>query len=268
MHESPASILKDASTPSSTDNKSSSTSHNKKKQYAYNIFGKRNPTSIDTKLQQQKVAVSLDRPRNKSPDSGGPHSAIGELVRFPLKQEHRRISSESSIEPVLSANSLNESPDGSRNKKGMRILSRFMTPRRTSHSAAFSSASASDLNCHSNMSSSFPVLSNNSLSNFDITRTSPSSLSRPTEHRKQYSVSSFAPSNSSLSIPDVKETEKLVRDYDPVTGNKMINNYMIIKELGRGVHGKVKLCVDVDIKTEWVKINKNITPFQYFQKGN
>ncbi|KAJ3171905.1 hypothetical protein HK101_011205 [Irineochytrium annulatum] len=49
----------------------------------------------------------------------------------------------------------------------------------------------------------------------------------------------------------VKETGTLVRDYDPATGNKMINRYMIVKELGRGVHGKVKLCVDVETGDQW-----------------
>ncbi|KAI8322513.1 Pkinase-domain-containing protein [Martensiomyces pterosporus] len=33
-------------------------------------------------------------------------------------------------------------------------------------------------------------------------------------------------------------------DYDPHTGRKMINQYMIIRELGRGTHGKVKLAFD------------------------
>lgn len=36
----------------------------------------------------------------------------------------------------------------------------------------------------------------------------------------------------------------MMKDYDPMTGNKMINKYMVVRELGRGVHGKVKLCRD------------------------
>ncbi|KAG0095332.1 hypothetical protein BGZ93_006033 [Podila epicladia] len=42
----------------------------------------------------------------------------------------------------------------------------------------------------------------------------------------------------------VKETHTMMKDYDPMTGNKMINKYMVVRELGRGVHGKVKLCRD------------------------
>ncbi|BFZ61844.1 hypothetical protein YB2330_002921 [Saitoella coloradoensis] len=39
----------------------------------------------------------------------------------------------------------------------------------------------------------------------------------------------------------VKETNHILKNYDPVSGRKVINRYEIIKELGRGVHGKVKL---------------------------
>ncbi|KAF9098834.1 hypothetical protein BGX29_007416 [Mortierella sp. GBA35] len=49
---------------------------------------------------------------------------------------------------------------------------------------------------------------------------------------------------TSPSPQPVKETHKMMKDYDPTTGNKMINKYMVVRELGRGVHGKVKLCRD------------------------
>jgi [calcium/calmodulin-dependent protein kinase] kinase len=38
-----------------------------------------------------------------------------------------------------------------------------------------------------------------------------------------------------------KETHLAEIDFDPISGRKMINQYEIIDELGRGVHGKVKL---------------------------
>lgn len=44
----------------------------------------------------------------------------------------------------------------------------------------------------------------------------------------------------------VRETNVLMKSVDPETGYKMINNYVVVKELGRGVHGKVKLCMNVD----------------------
>lgn len=43
----------------------------------------------------------------------------------------------------------------------------------------------------------------------------------------------------------VRETHNLDVDYDPVSGRKMINNYAIIEEIGRGTHGKVKLGMDM-----------------------
>ncbi|KAG0256890.1 hypothetical protein BGZ95_005376, partial [Linnemannia exigua] len=49
---------------------------------------------------------------------------------------------------------------------------------------------------------------------------------------------------TSPSPQPVKETHKMMKEYDPMTGNKMINKYMVVRELGRGVHGKVKLCRD------------------------
>ncbi|KAG0029318.1 hypothetical protein BGZ81_003899 [Podila clonocystis] len=49
---------------------------------------------------------------------------------------------------------------------------------------------------------------------------------------------------ASPSPQPVKETHTMMKDYHPMTGNKMINKYMIVRELGRGMHGKVKLCRD------------------------
>ncbi|KAJ3327523.1 hypothetical protein HDU76_011645, partial [Blyttiomyces sp. JEL0837] len=66
------------------------------------------------------------------------------------------------------------------------------------------------------------------------------SMSRGSSRRTSTSISS-----SSLSS-EVKETPSLVKNVDPATGNKMINKYMVVREIGRGCHGKVKLCVDVE----------------------
>lgn len=48
----------------------------------------------------------------------------------------------------------------------------------------------------------------------------------------------------------VRETRKIVKDVDD-HGNKIINNYVLLNELGRGVHGKVKLGRDEN-GIEWV----------------
>lgn len=45
---------------------------------------------------------------------------------------------------------------------------------------------------------------------------------------------------------EVIMTTTVVKDYDTETGNKLLNNFMIIREIGRGVHGKVKLAQDMD----------------------
>ncbi|KAI8993201.1 kinase-like domain-containing protein [Pilobolus umbonatus] len=52
----------------------------------------------------------------------------------------------------------------------------------------------------------------------------------------------------SLQLPrhPIIMTNTVHKDYDPNTGNKLINHYMIIKEIGRGVHGKVKLAENMD----------------------
>ncbi|CAZ81061.1 unnamed protein product [Tuber melanosporum] len=44
----------------------------------------------------------------------------------------------------------------------------------------------------------------------------------------------------------VRETHLLDLDFDPISGRKIINHYSIIDEIGRGVHGKVKLGTDLD----------------------
>lgn len=46
--------------------------------------------------------------------------------------------------------------------------------------------------------------------------------------------------------PAVRETHVLGLDFDPISGRKIINHYTIIDEIGRGVHGKVKLGTDID----------------------
>jgi hypothetical protein len=55
---------------------------------------------------------------------------------------------------------------------------------------------------------------------------------------RHMSISSLS---SAMSYADVRETPSLVRQVDPVTGHKVINGYAIVRQLGRGVHGKVKL---------------------------
>lgn len=62
-----------------------------------------------------------------------------------------------------------------------------------------------------------------------------------------------ARSLSPTSNHPVQETRTIQVNYDPVTCNKRINQYEILRELGRGCHGKVKLGRDI-IKDELVAI--------------
>lgn len=55
--------------------------------------------------------------------------------------------------------------------------------------------------------------------------------------------SSFCSSGSSKN--KVKETNRISLTYDPVSKRKVLNTYEIIKELGHGQHGKVKLARDI-----------------------
>lgn len=48
------------------------------------------------------------------------------------------------------------------------------------------------------------------------------------------------------SSPSVKESKKVSLGYDPVSRKKVLNSYEIIRELGRGEHGKVKLAKHLD----------------------
>ncbi|AMD21033.1 HEL248Cp [Eremothecium sinecaudum] len=48
----------------------------------------------------------------------------------------------------------------------------------------------------------------------------------------------------------VKETNKISLEYDPISKRKVLNTYEIIRELGHGQHGKVKLALDLVTKQQ------------------
>lgn len=58
------------------------------------------------------------------------------------------------------------------------------------------------------------------------------------------SVKDFQPQLHHLQLP--KETHTVEIEHDTFSGNKFINNYEIVQELGRGEHGKVKLGRDIE----------------------
>ncbi|KAH8710891.1 Serine/threonine-protein kinase ssp1 [Beauveria bassiana] len=57
---------------------------------------------------------------------------------------------------------------------------------------------------------------------------------------------SGAPFLHPLQTHKVRETHKALIDNDNVTGRKMINQYEVIEEIGRGMHGKVKLARNLE----------------------
>ncbi|KAJ3361305.1 hypothetical protein GGF32_007615 [Allomyces javanicus] len=68
----------------------------------------------------------------------------------------------------------------------------------------------------------------------------------PLAHGSSYSSASSVRSVSSTGLSSVVETTNLVKTVDDVSGTKQINNYLVLQELGRGVHGKVKLARRTD----------------------
>ncbi|KAH8198540.1 hypothetical protein TruAng_007319 [Truncatella angustata] len=83
------------------------------------------------------------------------------------------------------------------------------------------------------------------------------SPSNPRPHMALYGISASeattpAPGNITspylhpLQSHKVRETDKALVDRDLMTGRKIINQYEVIEELGRGVHGKVKLARNLE----------------------
>ncbi|KAI5953049.1 hypothetical protein KGF57_004041 [Candida theae] len=88
---------------------------------------------------------------------------------------------------------------------------------------------------------------------------SSSLLSPYTQHTSAlHSQSNIIGTGSRPSTPSgyespVKETNRVLLEYDPITKRKVLNTFEILKEIGRGEHGKVKLAKDL-INNELVAI--------------
>ncbi|KAI9327108.1 kinase-like domain-containing protein, partial [Obelidium mucronatum] len=82
----------------------------------------------------------------------------------------------------------------------------------------------------------------------------PSNVSLNTSIHSNYSNPSLhSPpnnGNSTQSSLDNTTTTRLVKAHDE-HGNKCINQYAVVREIGRGVHGKVKLAEDVQDQSLW-----------------
>ena len=110
-------------------------------------------------------------------------------------------------------------------------------------------------------------------------RTSQTSVATPTTptqatllHASQSLVGAVSPQSAaswpsrqsmqSLDNVSVRETSEMVKQVDPQTGQKMINQYCMLNELGRGVFGKVKLCVDTETGQQFVCIYDQVVDFE------
>lgn len=82
-----------------------------------------------------------------------------------------------------------------------------------------------------------------SLSSSLRTPYSPSLSSSPNTPSSNLSLNEVVPIYSNTK-PPVKETNYVNIDVNPVSGRKLLNTYEIIKEIGRGQHGKVKLALN------------------------
>ncbi|KAJ1565877.1 hypothetical protein HK096_007984 [Nowakowskiella sp. JEL0078] len=78
-----------------------------------------------------------------------------------------------------------------------------------------------------------------------------SSLGNQSSSVSLSSNSTVESANSTRTGEPVKETSIIKRDFDPTTGKKLINQYLIVKQIGRGVHGKVKLVKHVETGDLW-----------------
>lgn len=77
-------------------------------------------------------------------------------------------------------------------------------------------------------------------------------LVSPLHSQLNLSTSSRPSTPSGYNSP-VKETNRVLLEYDPITRRKVLNTYEILREIGRGEHGKVKLAKDL-INNELVAI--------------
>ncbi|KAI5962851.1 hypothetical protein CANMA_003626 [Candida margitis] len=79
-----------------------------------------------------------------------------------------------------------------------------------------------------------------------------SSLVSPSHSQVNFNINSRPTTPSGYNSP-VKETKHVLLEYDPMTKRKVLNTYEILKEIGKGEHGKVKLAKDL-INKELVAI--------------
>ncbi|RLV90708.1 SNF1-activating kinase 1 [Spathaspora sp. JA1] len=78
--------------------------------------------------------------------------------------------------------------------------------------------------------------------------------------RSRFATTAYSSANTptpqgyrSFHSSPVKETNRVLLEYDPINRRKVLNTYEILREIGRGEHGKVKLARDL-INNDYVAI--------------
>lgn len=95
-----------------------------------------------------------------------------------------------------------------------------------------------DINDNSNDDAQFNV---NDLSKTNSNTTNDNVLKSPREIHPSFKI----PNSPKLRQKEVRETSHVFLEYDPINKRKVLNTYEILKEIGRGEHGKVKLARDL-----------------------
>ncbi|KNC98571.1 CAMKK/ELM protein kinase [Spizellomyces punctatus DAOM BR117] len=185
--------------------------------------------SLPAKHGGLRLALSKLRNSKSRASTGELSSPAAEQILTPLDTKSSpSLGPSPSHSSPISNSSIDLPAHSSRGLSSIR-LKPFNSPSQSRSSAEFCSSPARSPSKHSLISRS------------------PSSVSKS----NSFTMGPSSRRPSSAAGEPVKETHVMVRDYDPQTGNKIINKYMIVKELGRGCHGKVKLCVDMETGEEW-----------------
>ncbi|KAJ2368633.1 hypothetical protein IW150_005358, partial [Coemansia sp. RSA 2607] len=179
----------------------------------------------DLQMSFANTRQAIDRFPKLSMMGGG--SDGGSPAGLPQEFRHGKRTLSSATIPALELNV----PASPRAIAGAVDMSEFGVG--SSELTAPSTASKSPLLPPSPVSTSTPARSVSSVK-FEPPQDPPSSDQAAAEEIPDDSQSSDA----------VHETHRMQVVHDPYTGRKMINQYMIIRELGRGTHGKVKLAFD------------------------
>ncbi|KAH7270781.1 uncharacterized protein BKA55DRAFT_497183 [Fusarium redolens] len=125
-----------------------------------------------------------------------------------------------------------------------------LSQQQSSASLSSTARGAPSLHTHIPSSSSMPLRTANStpMSSPGLFSPSPSRQNLVTSVSENNTPPNYtqSPLLHPLQMHKVRETHKALIDSDTATGRKLINQYEVIEEIGRGMHGKVKLARNLE----------------------